>query len=193
MIQLPIWGVWLVSAIGVIVAGVGLGFLIIFLFRNIEKELYPQSVVRRDTQSEVNIEESIEEPEQEGRMLDEGSIEVVDEEVEEEMAPIMTETVSGENNRLIKFATILNYKFSHSFHKVNTIVCWDIALQNGDEVRDAEGKVMKLQIIEPRSESEHVRCMLVDPSGHRAITVISAREYLKGETRIDFDKIQINK
>lgn len=192
MIQLPIW-VWVVLVLGVIAAGIGLGYLLIFLFWKIEKYFSPQPVVRSEIQPEAQAEESIIqlEPEKEP-ILEKESIEVADEEVKEEIPPIMVEPISGEQNRLIKVTTVLHSRFSHSFHKTNTIVCWDIALENGDEVRDAEGKVMKLQVVEPRSKAEHARYILVDESGNQAISVIIGKEYLKRETKQDFYKMNIN-
>ncbi|MFC1965029.1 hypothetical protein ACFLWG_03405 [Chloroflexota bacterium] len=192
MIQIPVW-LWVVSVLGVIAAGIGLGYLIIFLFWRIEKYFYPRPVVRSDIQAEMKVEEPLEQPEpEEEPVLEKESIEVVDEEVKKEMASIMVAPISGEKNSLIKFTTILQSKFNHPFHKANTIVCWDIALKNGDEVQDTEGKVMKLQVIKPPNESEHARCILVDESGHKKISIIPAKEYIKRETTLDFDKVKIN-
>lgn len=177
MIQLPIW-LWVVSVLGVIAAGIGLGYLIIFLFWKIEKHFRPQPVIPKYFKEEVKVEESIKQPEP-----------VKEPVLEKEMFPVMVEPISGEKNRLIKFTTILHHKFNHPFHEANTIVCWNIDLKNGDEIRDAEDKVMKLRVIEPQNESEHTRYILVDESGQQQISIIHGKDYVKRETNLDFDKM----
>lgn len=156
MTQFPIW-VWVVSVVGVIATGIGLGYLIIYLFWKIERYFFP----------EVAVPKKVEQP-----------------------VTIIKDAVSSERNRLVKFTYILKSKFSHPFEKANTIVCWDLALKNGDKVRDALGEQMKLQVIKPKSESERIRYILMDESGHRTIQVILGKEYLKRETNLDFDKVK---
>jgi len=171
--QFPIW-VWVVLVVGVIAAGIGLGYLLIYLFWRVERYFFPEVDVPKDIEPETKAEEPVAQPVP----------------VEEEIVPIMREATSSERNRLVKFNYILNSKFNHPFEKADTIVCWDLALENGDEVRDAEGKRMKLRVIKPKSESERVRYTLMDKSGHHTISVILGKEYLKRETNLDFDKIK---
>ena len=189
MMQFPIW-VWVVAVLGVIAAGIGLGYLIIYLFWKIERYISSQVAIRKDIQPEEKIEEPSEQQEPvEEQVVEEESIELMDREVKEEITPIVAEVIPGEYNRLIKFTTILHSKFNHPFQKANTIVCWDLALENGEEVRDTEGKSMKLQVIKPQSEAEHTRYILVDEAGQQTISVIHGKEYVKRETNLDFDKM----
>ena len=64
-------------------------------------------------------------------------------------------------------------------------------MKNGDEVRDTEGKEMKLQVIKPKSEAERTRYILVDKAGHHTVSVILGKEYIKRETKLDFDKMKM--
>ena len=173
MTQFPIW-VWVVSAVGVIATGIGLGYLLIYLFWRVERYFFPEVAVPKKIEPEIKVEETVEQPVT----------------IEEEMVPIIKDAISSERNRLVKFTYILKSKFSHPFEKANTIVCWDLALENGDEVRDALGEQMELQVIKPKSEPERIRYTLMDKSGHRTIQVILGKEYLKRETNLDFDKMK---
>ncbi len=155
--QFPIW-IWVVSVVGVIASGIGLGYLLIYLFWRIERYFFPEVVVPKKVEPEIKVEKPV--------------------------------PVTSERNRLVKFTYILNSQFNHPFEKANIIVCWDLALENGDEVRDALGEQMKLQVIKPKSETERIRYTLMDKSGHRTIQVILGKEYLKRETNLDFDKIK---
>jgi hypothetical protein len=88
----------------------------------------------------------------------------------------------------VKFTYILNSQFNHPFEKADAIVCWDVALKNGDEVRDAGGKQMKLQMTRLKGETERVRYTLADESGRHTVSIIPAKEYLERETKLNFDK-----
>ena len=207
MTELPIW-VWVVSGLGVIAAGIGLAYLIIFLFWKIENRFFPKPERRRDIfeewnleekeeeisenniLEEVKVEETTEEPEEEPTPERE-NIEIAEEENKEEIAPVFIEPSYDESHRLIKFAITLRPRFNHSFQRANTIVCWDIGMENGTEVRDTEGNIMTLRIIEPRSEVESRRIFLVDESKQRAISVITVKEYLRREANLDIDKMKI--
>jgi len=158
MTQFPIW-VWAVSVVGVIAAGIGLGYLLIYLFWRVERYFFPEVAVPKKVEPEIKVEEPVPVP-------------------------------SG-RNRLVKFTYILNSQFNHPFEKADTIICWDLALEDGDEVRDAEGKQMKLQVIKPKSEAERVRYILTDKPGHHTVSVIPAKEYLERETNLDLDKMKI--
>ena len=172
--QFPIW-VWAVSVVGVIAAGIGLGYLLIYLFWRAERYFFPEVAIPKDIESKIKVEEPVTQPLP----------------VEEEIVPIMTEAISSERNRLVKFTYMLNSRFNHPFEKANTIICWDLTLENGDEVRDAEGKQMKLQVTRPKGETERVRYTLAGESGHHTVSVIPAKEYLKRETKLNFDKVMM--
>jgi len=168
--QFPIW-IWVVSVVGVIAAGIGLGYFLIYLFWRIERYFFPEAVVPKKVEPEIKVEEPVS--------------------VEEEVVTIIKDAIPSGRNRLVKFTYILNSQFNHPFEKADTIVCWDLALENGDEVRDAEGKQMNLQVIKPKSEAERMRYILTDKSGHHTISVILGKEYLKQESNLDLDKMKI--
>ena len=169
MPQFPIW-VWVISVVGTIATGIGLGYLLIYLFWRIERYFAPEVASTMNIEPEIEVEEPVT--------------------VEEKIIPIIEDSISYEGNRLVKFTCTLKSKFSHPFEKANTIVCWDLALKNGDEVRDALGEQRKLQVIKPKNEAEQIRYTLVDKSGHHKTQVILGKEYLKRETNLDFDKIK---
>ena len=168
--QFPIW-VWAVSVVGVIAAGIGLGYLLIYLFWRAERYFFPEVAVPKKVEPEIKAEEPVL--------------------VEEEAITIIKDAIPSGRNRLVKFTYILNSQFNHSFEKADTIICWDLALKNGDEVRDAGGKQMKLQVTRPKGETERVRYTLADKSGHHTVSVIPAKEYLERETKLDLDKMKI--
>lgn len=166
MTQFPVW-VWVISAVGVIATGIGLGYLLIYLFWRAERYFFPEVAVPKKIEPEIKVEEPVEQP-----------------------VTIIKDAISSERNRLVKFTYILKSKFSHPFKKANIIVCWDIALKNGDEIQDALGEQMRLRVIKPKNEPERIRYTLVDKSGHRTIQIILGKEYLKQETNLDFDKMK---
>lgn len=170
MMQFPIW-IWVVSVVGVIAVGTGLGYLLIYLFWRIERFFFPEVATPRKIEPEIKVEEPVS--------------------VEEEMPTIIKDSIPSGRNRLVKFTYILNPQFNHPFEKADTIICWDLALKNGDEVRDAGGKQMKLQVTRPKGETERVRYTLADKSGHHTVSVILAKEYLKRETKLNFDKVMM--
>ena len=157
--QFPIW-VWIVSALGVIATGVGLGYLLIYLFWRLEKYFSPK----------------------EEKIIEEESPVIIDQEIEEKLP---------RGNRLIRFADVLHSQFNHSLKTVTTIVCWDIALKHGEEVRDTKGNQMKLQVIKPKNPTERTRYLLVDKTGHQMISVVLGREYIKQEVKFNLDKVKM--
>jgi len=165
--QFPIW-VWVVSIAGIIAAGVGLGYLLIYLFWRIERFFFPEVAIPRKVEPEIKVEEPVP--------------------VAEEVVTIIKDAIPSGRNRLVKFTYILNSQFNHPFEKADTIICWDLALKNGDEVRDAEGKKMNLQTTRLKGEPERVRYTLADKSGQHTVSVIPAKECLERETKFSFDK-----
>jgi hypothetical protein len=168
--QLTIWG-WVVLVAGVIAAGIGLGYLLIYLFWRVERYFFPEVAVPKKVEPEIKVEEPVP--------------------VEEELVTIIKDSTPSARNRLVKFTYILNSQFNHPFEKADTIICWDLALKNGDEVRDAGAKQMKLQMTRPKGETERVRYTLADVSGHHTVSVIPAKEYLERETKLNFDKLMM--
>jgi hypothetical protein len=188
MTEFPVW-VWVVGVIGTIAAGIGLGYLIIFLFWKIEKYFSPPPPAPVIVQPEVKEEEPPEEPVEEPEPVEEEIIEPMDQQIEEEVIPVMAEETTGEKGRSIKFATVLHSRFNHSFRNINTIVCWEVSLEDGEEVVDREGKSMKLQVVKPHTEAEKTRYLLIDESGQKTISVVHGKEYVKKETKVDIDRI----
>ena len=168
--QFPIW-IWVVSVAGVIAAGIGLGYLIIFLFWRIERYFYPKVAIPKKVEPEIKVEELVP--------------------VEEEVVTYIKDEIPSERNILVKFTYILNSQFNHPFEKADAIICWDLALKNGDEVRDAGGKQMKLQVSRLGGETERVRYTLADESGHHTVSVIPAKEYLERGTKLNSDKVRM--
>jgi hypothetical protein len=168
--QFPIW-IWVVSVVGVIAAGIGLGYLLIYLFWRIERYFFPEVSIPKKVEPETKVEEPVP--------------------VEEEVVTIIKDAIPSGRNRLVKFTYILSSQFNHPFEKADTIICWDLALKNGDEVQDAGGTKMKLQVVRLKGETARVRYTLADKSGHHTVSVIPAKEYIERETKFSFDKAMI--
>jgi hypothetical protein len=190
MMELPVW-VWVVSALGVIAVGVGLGYLIIFLFWKIEQLLGPPVPPAPPPPPEEQVEEPepMEEPEPEPE--EEPLPETADEPTEEELAPVMLASMSDEDRKYVKFTTVLHARFKHPFAGVRIIACWEIGLEEGDEIRDADGNVLVFRVTPPDEEDRSPRYFLADEAGKAHISVISGKEYIRQETQLDVDKIRL--
>ncbi len=66
--QFPIW-VWVVSVVGVIAAGIGLGYLIIYLFWRIERYFSPKVAVPKKVEPEIKVEEPVPVPSERNRLI----------------------------------------------------------------------------------------------------------------------------
>ncbi|MFC1905123.1 hypothetical protein ACFLXT_05145 [Chloroflexota bacterium] len=168
--QFPIW-VWVALVVGVIAAGIGLGYLIIYLFWRIDRYFSHEVAVPKKVKPEIKVEEPVP--------------------VEEKVVTNIQDAIPSERTRLVKFTYILNSKFYHPFEKADTIICWDLDLKNGDEIWDAGGKQMKLQVTRLKGETERVRYTLADESGHHTVSVIPTKEYLERETKLNSDKVRM--
>ncbi len=205
---MPVWG-WILSALGTIAAGIGLGYLIIFLFWKIEKILGPLPVIRKEIpqpvaevtlaeeeiKEEVPVEEEtviIEEeiPVQEEIPVREEEVPEVKEESMGEATPIMDELRTGKDAKSIKFATVLTKKFNHPFRTVTAIVCWDVAVENGDAIYDTEGQVRTFRVAVGQDGEAIQRYFLVDEDLQNVISVVSGKNYIKQETTLDVDKMR---
>jgi len=190
MVELPVWG-WVVGVIGVIAAGIGLGYLIIFLFWKIERYFNPPApppVIK-----EVPVEEPPVpcEPEEPVAQEEEPPVEVVEEVTEEEIAPVMLASMSDEEKRFVKFTMVLHARFNHPFKGLRTIACWDIGLEDGDISRDTEGNELTFRVIGSAGEEKPPRYYLVDESGTTTISVVAGKKYLKQQANLDVDKIKL--
>ena len=187
MVELPVWG-WVVAVIGVIAAGVGLGYLIIFLFWKIERYFNPPA-------PPVIMEEPVPvtscEPEVTAVQEEEPPVEVEEEVTEEEIAPVMLASMSDEEKRFVKFTMVLHARFNHPFKGLRTIACWDIGLEDGDISRDTEGNELTFRVIGSAGEEKSPRYYLVDESGTMTISVVAGKKYIKQQTNLDVDKIRL--
>ncbi|MBN1189579.1 MAG: hypothetical protein JXA46_07500 [Dehalococcoidales bacterium] len=195
MIDMPIW-VWVISILGIIATGIGLGYLIIFLFWKIERyfslPLTVSPVNHEEEKSEelVAIAQLFENPIDNFKPAVEPSLNETEKEKKEEPMSVLPGPPSEAESRFIKFTTILRTRFNHPFSQVNTIVCWDIDLENGDEVHDSEGNMMKFSVSQSLREQKEVRRLLMDDSSQRIINVVSTKEYLNRESNINLDKVK---
>ncbi len=204
---MPVWG-WILSALGTIATGIGLGYLIIFLFWKIEKVLGPLPVIRKEipqpaaaiappeetTSEEIPVEA---EPPVEEEILVQEEIPVRKEDVPEEKevsieeaTPVMNELHTGKDAKSIRFTTVLTKQFNHPFRTVSTIVCWDVAVENGDAVYDTEGQVRTFRADIGQEGEAKKRYCLVDEDLQNIISVVSGKNYIKQETTLDVDKMR---
>lgn len=173
MLDFPIW-VWVVTVPGVIAAGIGLGYLLIYLFWRIERYIFPEPVVPEIVEPEIKVKEPPPPPP-----------------VEEEVVAIIKDAIPSGGNR-IKLAYTLGSHFNHPFNIADTIICWNLTLGHGDEVRDTEGKQMKMQVSRVKGETERIQYILTDKSGHHTVSVIPAKKYLEQKTGLKLDKVTIS-
>jgi len=207
---MPVWG-WILSALGTIAAGIGLGYLIIFFFWKIEKLMAPMKVAVIETPQESDNavtddkpvpddtgktgetepeNETIIEPETEAAAACEVTVVPETKEVhEEELTPVMVEKNDLRERRSIKFVTVLKPAFKHPFRTADTIVCWDMAVTSGDCVRDCEGNELWFQVMKTPEGKQPEQYWLTDADLCPVISVVSAKQYIKAETNLDLDTV----
>jgi hypothetical protein len=165
----------------------------------IERLFSPKVTVPQKVESEIEVEEPVPDEIERDFSPEVAVLEKVESEIKigkpmldaEEMFTDIRESIPSKRNRLIKFTYILNSQFNHPFEKADTIICWDINLKHGDEVRDAVGKQMKLNINRLEGEMERVRYTIADKSRHHIISVIPAKKYLERESGLNSDKVRM--
>ena len=172
MLDFPIW-VWVVTVLGVIATGIGLGYLLIYLFWRIQQYFFPEPVVPKTVEPDIEVKESPPSPP-----------------VEEEVVTIIKDAIPTRGNR-IKLAYTLGGHFNRPFDMVDIIICWNLALGHGDEIRDTEGKKMKMQVSRFKDEPERLQHILTDKSGQHMVSVIPAKKYLEQKTGLKLDKSAI--
>lgn len=86
----------------------------------------------------------------------------------------------------VEFKHILNKNFNHSFKHLRYIVCWDIALNNGEEVEDSS-KNKRVVSIQPRADQQdYTRYYLDDKRSQYKIEIFVLKSYLQEKLGIDF-------
>ena len=98
----------------------------------------------------------------------------------------------------VEFKNILDRRFNHSFSKLQSIVCWDLAkkrsedsLSDGDEVLDItldNAKKRILHVVKPSEENklDYTRYFLDNESLAEKIEVFVLKTYLKEKLGIEF-------
>ena len=86
----------------------------------------------------------------------------------------------------VELKNILDKNFNHSFEYLQSIVCWDTNIQDGDEVIDIQNKKRTLRISNPDKEGDHTRYFLDDPKDDRKIEVYVLKNYLKEKLNLEF-------
>ena len=86
----------------------------------------------------------------------------------------------------VEFKNYLLKDFNHSFNNLYSIVCWDIDIKHDEIVRDLNGTERKLQIIQPKNDSDYTKYFLDDPSSPHKIEIYVLKDYLKQKFGIDF-------
>ncbi|OUO94843.1 ATP-binding protein [Cloacibacillus sp. An23] len=98
----------------------------------------------------------------------------------------------------VEFKNLLDKRFNHSFEKLNSIICWDLAkkksddtLHDGDEVLDItqdNAKKRILRVVKPSEDNrlDHTRYFLDNETLPRKIEVFVLKTYLKEKLGIEF-------
>jgi len=160
--QIAPW-LWLIITIGVLALGVGLGQLIYYLLWKIEQH-YPikQELVQEAETAALETTGGEEAP-----------LELLDE---------TTEMPSFLAGNVVRFARTLTTTFQHPFEGINTIVCWQNTLSEGEKVKDPEDNTMTLRVGMPKEAASKKQYFLIDKSKQHRINVLILPENLQKET-----------
>ena len=173
--EVSVW-VWVAGVLGVIVVGIGLGYLIYYLFwgnGRYSSKLTGVGVKMKSISPQIPVDKEIES----------GSAPVLEQLVEEDIEGVEHE-VSAEQTIPVRFAYTLDSKFNHPFERVGTIVCVNNALADGDEVRDTEDRAMKFCVIAPQGETDCTQYVLVEEGGQYRIPVIVLKAYVQEKVKL---------
>ncbi len=160
--QIAPW-LWVIIIIGVLACGVGLGQLIYYLFWKIEQS----HTIKQESAREAET-AAIETTEEE-----EAPLELLDE---------TTEMSSFLGGNVVRFAHTLTTTFQHPFEGINTIVCWQNTLSEGEKVKDPEDNTMTLRVEIPKEVAGKKQYFLIDKSKQHRINVLILPENLQKET-----------
>ena len=150
--QIAPW-LWAIIVIGVLACGVGLGQLIYYLFWKIEQ----YHTIKQEPAREAET--------------------VALETTEEEEAPLellheTAEMPSFLGGNVVRFVRTLTTTFQHPFGGINTIVCWQNALSEGEKVKDPEDNTMTLRVEMPKEAAGKKQYFLIDRSKQHRINVL---------------------
>jgi hypothetical protein len=199
--ELPIWG-WILGVVGVIGAGIGLGYLIIWLFWKtlgsyfVPVRTQPQAppVIELENSGQAELAgqtEAFPEPEDHTDLNLEKAEIMVEQMENEKPAETLPDVTPEVDRQSIKFAVNLKSGFQHSFKETGTIVCWNMDIHEGEAVRDKDGLVLKLHCAQTETGSPVYT--LQDEFGHAVVRVFSLKNYLKKETGLDIDRVGLIK
>ena len=149
--QIAPW-LWVIIVIGVLALGVGLGQLIYYLFWKIEQYYTKKQELALGAEA-AGLETTEEE---------EAPLELLDE---------TTEMPSFLGGNVVRFARTLTTTFQHPFEGINTIVCWQNALSEGEKVKDPEDNTMTLRVEMPKEAAGKKQYFLIDRSKQHRINV----------------------
>ena len=159
--QIAPW-LWVIIAIGVLAFGVGLGQLIYYLFWKNEQRY----AINQELAQEAEIAALIT-TEEEG-----ASLELLDE---------ITEVPYSLVGNVVRFAQSLTTTFQHPFEGINTIVCWQNTLSEGEKVKDPEDNTMTFRAEMPKEAAGRKQYFLTDKSKQHRINVLILPENLQKE------------
>ncbi len=150
--QIAPW-LWAIIVIGVLACGVGIGQLIYYLFWKIES----YHTTKQEPAQEANT----------------AALETTEEgEAPLELLHETTETPSFLGGNVVRFVRTLTTTFQHPFEGINTIVCWQRVLLEGDKVKDSEDNTMTFRIEMPKEAAGKKQYSLIDKSKRHEIDVL---------------------
>ena len=154
------WWLWIIITIGVLALGVGLGQLIYYLFWKIEQRyaMSQKSVQEAETAA-------LKTTEAEGVPL--------------QLLDKITGVPYFLDRNVVSFAQSLTSTFQHPFEGINTIVCWQNTLSEGEKVKDPEDNIMTLRVEMPKEASGKKQYFLIDKSKQHRINILILPENLQ--------------
>lgn len=86
----------------------------------------------------------------------------------------------------VELKRILEKTFNHTFEYLNSVICWDTNVKNGDEVRDLGNNKRTLKIVNPANDGDYTKYFLDDNRGGNPIHVFVLKDYLKQKLGLEF-------
>jgi hypothetical protein len=86
----------------------------------------------------------------------------------------------------VEFKYVLENNLNHSFENIHSIVCWDTAIKNDDEIIDLSKESRKMIITQPGNGVSYTTYMLDNPRRQHKITVFVLKDYLREKLGIIF-------
>lgn len=133
-------------------------FSIFIILSQIEKKLFPFSVVDYDTHDGIDV-------------IAKG----------DDNTPIASAKLF-----YVEFKRTLSKGFNHSFENLHSVVCWDTDIKHDDVLSDINNEERKMQIVSPENDADHTRYFLDNPKKAHKIEVFCLKIYLKEKLNIDF-------